>query len=128
MRRGSAHLLRLGALALTAALVASAAWTYGGHSDSSGGHSARASEGLAQFPIFGVSAKPDRAHGDKHGGGATHRRPTLRAARSESARSAPTPAISGPVPAPRPVSTDRVSTDVVDKPVPRPAPQPKPAP
>src|SRR3954454_16074835 len=137
MRRGSGHLLRLGAVALAAALVAAAAWTYSGHSDSSVGHSAEASEGLGQFSIPGLSGKGDRAHGDQHGGGAAHRRRTPRAARSGWPK--PVPAFSRPVPAPRPVSTDMVSTNVGDAPersaegrepsAPRPAPrQPGPAP
>ena len=136
MRRGSGHLLRLGALALAAALVAAAAWTYSGHSDSSVGRSAQASESLGRFSIPGLSGKGHRAHGDQRGGGAPQRR-TQRAARSGLPK--PVPAISRPVPAPRPVSTDMVSTNVVDAPerspegrepsVPRPAPQqPEPAP
>src|SRR4051794_15364289 len=136
MRRGSGHLLRLGAVALAAALVGAAAWTYSGHSDSSVGHSAEASEGLGQFSIPGLSGKGDRAHGDQHGGG-VHQRRTPRAARSGWPK--PVPAFSRPVPAPRPVSTDMVSTNFGDPPepspegrepsVPRPAPrQPKPAP
>jgi hypothetical protein len=123
------HLLRLGALALAAGLVAAAAWTYTGHSDSSGGHFAQANESLGQFSIPGLSGKSNRARGDKQGGGVAPRRRTPRAAHSGSADPAPMLGSSEPVSAPRPLSTHRVSTNVVDPPAPRPAPsQPQPAP
>ena len=139
MPRGSGHLLRLGATALAAALIAAAAWTYTGQSGSSGGYSAQVSQGLGRFSIPGLSAKTARAHRDKPGSEATHRRPTPDAARPGAAKPASMLTTAGPVPAPRPVSMDTVSTDAVDAPgrspgggepsAPRPAPtQPRPAP
>src|SRR4051812_46533122 len=101
MPRGSGHLLRLGALAVAAALVAAAAWTYTGQSDSSGGNFAEANESLGKFSVPGLLGKSDRAHGDKHGG-ATQAPRTRRADRAGSATPALSPAISGPAPAPRP--------------------------
>lgn len=137
MLRGSGHLLRLGALTLAAALIAAAAWTYSGQSDSSRSYSAGASEGLGNFSIPGLPGKSTAAQADKQGGDGAHRRRTPDArpgSGSGSAKPASMLAFSGPVPAPRPVSTN-----VVDVPgrspgghgpsVPRPAPrQPKPAP
>src|SRR3954454_6201913 len=101
MPRGSGHLLRLGALAVAAALVAAAAWTYTGQSDSSGGNFAEANESLGNFSMPGLLGKSDRAHGDKHGGGAPQGPRTPRADRAGSATPALLPAISGPAPAPR---------------------------
>src|SRR3954451_13170806 len=99
MPRGSGHLLRLGALALAPTLIAAAAWTYSGQSDSSGGYSATASQGLGRFSVPGLPAKTAGAKRDKRGSEVTHRRPTPEGARSGSREPAPMLTSLGPLPA-----------------------------
>ena len=69
MAHGPGHLLRLGALALAAGLVAAAAWTYTGNSDSSGGEPVRASQRMGTLSIPGLPAKSDQADAAKRGDG-----------------------------------------------------------
>jgi translation initiation factor IF-2 len=120
MLHGSTSLGKLGGLAVIAALVAVAAWTYTGQSDSSDQASSHAGGGLTNFSLSGTPPKSDDAHGAKQGSGSGGRH--RKAARAKPTSTAPVPlvpAISGPVPPGLPANLSPVSAEEVRPPSPQ---------